>query len=96
MTECCASVKMKGRLEKQYQRTMNKKTYSNCGDKYNMCYSRHVSADDEVRVWEELKAGKAPGTSDVYQELIGNSGEEGIQVMAKMCQEKIYTLGNPC
>ena len=40
-----------------------------------------------LQALNDMKVGKAPGTSEVSLEFIATSGGVGIQVMAEICQE---------
>ena len=45
-----------------------------------------VSREEVLQALNEMKTGKAPGPSEVSQELIAASGGVRIQVMAEICQ----------
>ena len=45
-----------------------------------------VNREEVLQALNEIKAGKAPGSSAVSLELIAASGGVGIQVMAEICQ----------
>ena len=54
-----------------------------------------VSREEVLQALNEIKAGKAPGTSEVSLELIAASGGVGIQVMAEICQKFLDGFGIP-
>ena len=54
-----------------------------------------VSREEVVKTLEKMKAGKAPGPSEVSVEMIAASGEIGIDVMVELCQNVLGGRGMP-
>ena len=54
-----------------------------------------VSREEVHQALNEMKTGKAPGPSEISQELMAASGGVGIQIMAERCQKVLYGFGKP-
>ena len=54
-----------------------------------------VSKEEVMKAVKDMKTGKASGPSDVSVELISASGEIGINVMRKLCQDILEGKGMP-
>ena len=48
-----------------------------------------------LQALNEMKTGKAPGSSEVSRELIADSGGIRIKVMAEICQKDLDGFGMP-
>ena len=48
-----------------------------------------ISREEVLQALNDMKTGKAPGTSEVSLELIAASGGVGIQLMAEICQNAL-------
>ena len=86
----CFSEKERGEVWKDcVERIMNKDNDCNHSVKRDavegpvICLSR----EEVLPTLNEIKAGKAPGPSEVSLELIASSGGVGIQVMAEIFQK---------
>ena len=85
----CFSKKDEGKVWNDYiERIMGKENDWNHnveGDAVRgpvVCVCREMEV---LQVLSEMKTGKAPGPSEVSLELIADSGDVGIQVMAEIC-----------
>ena len=54
-----------------------------------------VSREDVLQALYEVKTGKAPGPSEVSQELIAAIGGVGIEMMAEICKKVLDGFGMP-
>ena len=91
----CFSEKDRGKVMKDYiERIMDEESdldhnvVENAVEGPVVCVSR----EEVLQELKEMKTGKAPGPSEVSEELYAASEGVGIQVMAEICQRVLNTL----
>ena len=92
----CFGEKERGKVWKDYmERIMNEDNdweYNVKGDAVESPVVS-VSREEMLQALNEMKTGKAPGTSEVSLDLLAASGGVGIQVMVEICHKVLDGFG---